>query len=89
LINLSEPENLVELRNQILIKLFKWLLLSNIEFKESGVPTVALKMNALFKLTDDPKCLCLNILLREVRNINAVIRETSEKASDDDELQVN
>lgn len=46
-------------------------------------------MNAIFKLTDDPKCLCLNLLLREVRNINAVIRETSEKASDDDELQVN
>jgi hypothetical protein len=89
LINLSEPENLVELRNQILIKLFKWLLLSNIELKESGVPTVALKMNAIFKLTDDPKCLCLNLLLREVRTINAVIRETSEKASDDDELQVN
>ena len=46
-------------------------------------------MNGLLKLTDDPKCLCLSLLLREVRSINAVIRETSEKASQEDELQVN
>jgi hypothetical protein len=89
LINLSEPENLVELRNQILSKLFKWLILSNVEFKESGAVNVALKLNGLFKLTDDPKCLCLSLLLREVRSINASIRETSEKASQDDELQIN
>jgi uncharacterized Zn finger protein len=89
LINLSEPENLVELRNQILSKLFKWLILSNLEFKESGAANVALKLNGLFKLTDDPKCLCLSLLLREVRSINASIRETSEKASQDDELQIN
>jgi hypothetical protein len=63
--------------------------MSKLEFKESGAPNVALKMNGLFKLTDDPKCLCLSILLKEVRNINAVIRETSEKASNDDDLQLN
>ena len=80
---------MVELRNQILSKLFKWFLVINIEFKDAGAVNVALKMNGLLKLTDDPKCLCLSLLLREVRGINAVIRETSEKASQEDELQVN
>ena len=63
--------------------------MSNIDLKEAGIPSVAVKMNGLFKLTDDPKCLCLSLFLKEVRNINAVIRETSEKATTDDDLQIN
>ena len=80
---------MVELRNQILSTLFKWFLLTNIDFKESGTANVALKINGLLKLTDDPKCLCLSLLLREVRDINSTIRKTSEKASQDEELQLN
>ncbi len=89
LIAISEPENLVSLRNQTLSKLFKLLLVSKFDLKEVAQLCIMQKLNKLVELIDDPKCLCFGIMLNEMRNVNAIIREISEKASLDEELQVN